>query len=106
MDYFYSFWNNDSLTDIPLKPTFEEVVLPIGMEDYSKDPYYTMYNKKSDHNPTNLQELSKLAQDKQEFQRNRNKLFSKEKAELEPMVTETPISKVHFCSQLFSTSMQ
>ena len=96
MDYFYSFWNNDSLSDIPLKPTFEEVVLPIGMEDYSKDPYFHQYNKDPDQNPTNLQKLSKLAHDKQEFQRNRKKLFSKEKAELEPIVTETPISKSSF----------
>ena len=96
MDYFYSFWNNDSLSEIPLKPTFEEVVLPIGMEEHSKDPHYKLYNKHPDHNPTNLQELSKLAHDKQDFQRNRNKLFSKEKAELEPIVTETPISKSSF----------
>ena len=96
MDYFYSFWNNDSLSHIPLKPTLEETVLPIGMEDYTKDPFYRVYSSEHDQNPTNLQELSNLAHDKQEFQRNRNKLFSKEKAELEPRVTETPISKSSF----------
>ena len=36
MDYFYSFWNNGTLSHISLTPTFKETVLPIAMEDYMK----------------------------------------------------------------------
>ena len=102
MDYFYSFWKNGTLSDIPRKPTFDETVLPIAMEDYSKDPYYQAYTTDHDSNPTTLQELSHLAHVKHLFHQNRNKLFSKEKAGigLEHMVTETPLSKSSF---LFST---
>ena len=37
MDYFHSFWNNGTLSHIPLTPTYKETVLPIAMEDYTKD---------------------------------------------------------------------
>ena len=106
MDYFYLFWKNGTLSDVPLKPTFDETILPIAMEDYSKDPYYQAYTTDHDSNPTTLQELSHIAHEKQQFHKHRNKLFSKEKAGvglgvgLEPIVTETPISKSSF---LFST---
>ena len=96
MDYFYSFWGNGILSGIPLKPTIEDVVLPIGMEDFSKDPNFKIYTKDQDQNPTNLQELSHLVYHKKKFLQNRKKLFSEEKAELEPTVSETPLSKSSF----------
>ena len=67
-----------------------------------KIPHYQAYTTDHDIKPTTLQELSHLAHVKQLFHQNRNKLFSNEKAgiTLEPIVTETPISKSSF---LFST---
>ena len=40
MDYFQSFWTNGTLSHIPLVPTMEEIVLPVAMEDYTKDPQF------------------------------------------------------------------
>ena len=38
MDYFQSFWQNGTLSHIPLVPSMEEIVLPVAMEDYTKGP--------------------------------------------------------------------
>ena len=45
MDYFQSFWNNGTLSHIPLEPSMEEIVLPVAMEDYAKDPQFLLYGK-------------------------------------------------------------
>ena len=45
MDYFQSFWRNGTLYHIPLVPSMEEIVLPVAMEDYTKDPQFLSYGK-------------------------------------------------------------
>ena len=53
MDYFQSFWQNGTLSHIPLVPLMEEIVLPVAMEDYTKDPQFLFiwqgYQKESKH---------------------------------------------------------
>ena len=51
MDYFHSFWNNGTLSNIPLTPTYNETILPIAMEDYRKDPHFLIYGKNVKRNP-------------------------------------------------------
>ena len=87
MDYFHSFWHNGTLSHIPLTPTMEETVLPIALEDFTKDPNFYIYGKDSKKNPTNLKELSQL------FIHNKKELFSKPRAELGPTLPKNPISQ-------------
>ena len=100
MDYFYSFWEYGKLSQIPLKPTIEETILPIAMEDFSKDPYFKVYTKDLTNQPHNLQELSQLTYQKKLFQQNRKKLFPEEKAEV-----ETPLSKSHSKNSFLFTAI-
>ena len=93
MDYFHSFWEEDTLSQISLKPTLEEKTLPLGLQDYAKDPDFLVYAKSKDNNPNNLQELSQVVYQKKLFQQNRKKLFSGKKAEVEPVLPETPFLK-------------
>ena len=58
MDYFQSFWENGTLSHIPLVPSMEEIVLPVAMEDYTKDPQFLLYGKDIKRNPNTLAELS------------------------------------------------
>ena len=91
MDYFQSFWNNGSLSNILLTPTMEEITLPIAMEDYSQDPNFMIYGKDMNRNPNTLQELSQIIYQKQLFLSTKKELFLKPKAEIEP--TQTPFSQ-------------
>ena len=81
MDYFHSFWNNGTLSNIPLTPTFKETILPIDMEDYRKDPQFLIYGKNVKRNPQTLKELSQVVYQKQVFLNNKKELISKPKAE-------------------------
>ena len=54
MDYFQSFWNNGTLSHIPLEPSMEEIVLPVAMEDYTKDPQFLLYGKDIKRNPKHI----------------------------------------------------
>ena len=96
MDHFYSFWGNGNLSHIPLQPTLQEIILPIGMEDFSQDPYFDVYTTDKNKHPHNLQELRHLVYQKKLFQQNRKKLFSEGKAEVDTPVAETPLSKSSF----------
>ena len=51
MDYFQSFWKSGTLSHIPLVPSMEEIVLPVAMEDYTKDPQFLLYGKDIKRNP-------------------------------------------------------
>ena len=102
MDYFYSFWNNDTLSHIPLTPTFKETVFPIAMEDYMKDPQFLFYGRNVKRNQQTLKELSQVLYQKQVFINTKKELFSVPKAELEQVLPETPLSKKSKSSFLFS----
>ena len=91
MDYFQSFWKNGTLSHIPLLPSVEEIVLPVAMEDYTKDPQFLLYGKDIKRNPNTLAELSHIIHQKQEFLKSRKELFSKPKADIR--LPETPLSK-------------
>ena len=91
MDYFQSFWNNGTLSHIPLEPSMEEIVLPVAMEDYTKDPQFLLYGKDIKRNPNTLAELSQVIHQKQTFLKSRKELFSKPKAGIR--LPETPLSK-------------
>ena len=100
MDYFQSFWTNGTLSHIPLLPSMEEIVLPIAMEDYTKDPQFLLYGKDVKRNPNTLAELSHIIHQKQEFLKSRKELFSKPKTDIR--LPETPLSKRSKSSFLFS----
>ena len=100
MDYFQSFWNNGSLSNIPLTPTMEEITLPIAMEDYSQDPNFMIYGKDMNRNPNTLQELSQIIYQKQLFLNTKKELFLKPKAEIGP--TQTPFSQKSKSSFFFT----
>ena len=100
MDYFQSFWNNGTLSHIPLEPSMEEIVLPVAMEDYAKDPQFLLYGKDIKRNPNTLAELSQIIHQKQAFLKSRKELFSKPKADIR--LPETPLSKRSKSSFLFS----
>ena len=100
MDYFQSFWTNDTLSHIPLLPSMEEIVLPVAMEDYTKDPLFLLYGKDIKRNPNTLAELSQIIHQKQAFLKSRKELFSKPKADIR--LPETPLSKRSESSFLFS----
>ena len=82
MDYFQSFWKNGTLSHIPLVPSIEEIVLPVAMEDYAKDPQFLLYGKDIKRNPSTLAELSQIIHQKQAFLKSRKELFSKPKADI------------------------
>ena len=95
MDYFNEFWGNSSLSHIPVKPTLNEVTLPISMEDYSSDPDYMIYGNNVHKNPQSLKELSQVNFQKQVFLDNKKKLFSDAKAgngKIKPRLPETPLT--------------
>ena len=95
MDYFNEFWGNSSVSHIPVKPTLNEVTLPISMEDYSSDPDYMIYGNNVHKNPQSLKELSQVNFKKQVFLDNKKKLFSDVKAgndKIKPRLPETPIT--------------
>ena len=100
MDYFQSFWKNGTLSHIPLVPSMEEIVLPVAMEDYTKDPQFLLYGKDIKRNPNTLAELSQIIHQKQAFLKSRKELFSKPKADIR--LPETPLSKRSKSSFLFS----
>ena len=100
MDYFQSFWQNGTLSHIPLVPSMEEIVLPVAMEDYTKDPQFLLYGKDIKRNPNTLAELSQIIHQKQAFLKSRKELFSKSKADIR--LPETPLSKRSKSSFLFS----
>ena len=100
MDYFQSFWTNGTLSHIPLLPSMKEIVLPIAMEDYTKDPQFLLYGKDMKRNPNTLAELSQIINQKQEFLKSRKELFSKPKADIR--LPRTPLSKRSKSSFLFS----
>ena len=100
MDYFQSFWNNGTLSHIPFEPSMEEIVLPVAMEDYTKDPQFLLYGKDIKRNPNTLAELSQIIHQKQAFLRSRKELFAKPKADIR--LPETPLSKRSKSSFLFS----
>ena len=87
MDYFQSFWKNDTLSHIPLVPSMEEIVLPVAMED----PQFLLYGKDIKRNPSTLAELSQIIHQKQAFLKSRKELFPKPKADIR--LPETPLSK-------------
>ena len=91
MDYFQSFWKNDTLAHIPFVPSMEEIVLPVAMEDYTKDQQFLLYGKDIKRNPSALAELSQIIHQKQAFLKSRKELFSKPKADIR--LPETPLSK-------------
>ena len=91
MDYFHSFWNNGTLSHIPLTPTFNETVLPIAMEDYKEDPQFLFYGQNVKRNPQTLKELSQIVYQKQVFLNTRKELFSRPKAEIGPITTRDPL---------------
>ena len=100
MDYFQSFWKNGTLSHIPVLPSVEEIVLPVAMEDYTKDPQFLLYGKDIKRNPNTLAELSHIIHRKQEFLMSRKELFSKPEAD--KRLPETPLSKRSKSSFLFS----
>ena len=100
MDYFQSYWTNGTLSHIPLVPTMEEIVLPVAMKDYTKDPQFLLYGKDIKRNPNTLAELSQIVHQKQDFLRSRKELFSKPKIEIR--LPETPLTKRSKSSFLFS----
>ena len=102
MDYFHSFWHNGTLSHIPLTPTMEETVLPIALEDFTKDPNFYIYGKGSNKSPTNLKELSHIVYQKQLFIHNKKELFSNPRAELGPTLPKNPISQKSKSSFLFT----
>ena len=104
MDYFQSFWKNGTLSHIPLLSSMEEIVLPVAMEDYTKDPQFLLYGKDMKRNPNTLAELSQIIHQKQQFLKNRKERFSKPKADIG--LPETPFpkdQKVLFFFQQYST---
>ena len=104
MDYFQSFWNNGTLSHIPLEPSMEEIVLPVAMEDYTKDPQFLLYGKDIKRNPNTLAELSQIIHQKQAFLKSRKELFSKPKADIDYQRPPFPKDqKVLFSSQQYST---
>ena len=100
MNYFQSFWKNGTMSHIPLVPSVEEIVLPVAMEDYTKDPQFLLYGKDIKRNPNTLTELSQIIHQKQAFLKSRKELFSKPKADIR--LPETPLSKRSKSSFLFS----
>ena len=101
MDYFQSFWKNGTLSHIPLIPSREEIVLPVAMEDYTKDPQFLLYGKDIKRNPNTLAEIiTQIIHQKQAFLQSRKELFSKPKADIR--LPETPLSKRSKSSFLFS----
>ena len=104
MDYFQSFWKNGTLSHIPLVPSMEEIVLPVAMEDYTKDPQFLLYGKDIKRNPNTLAELSQIIQQKQAVLKSRKELFSKPKVDIRlPEIPLSKRSKVLFFSQQYST---
>ena len=91
---------NGTLSHIPLVPSMEEIVLPVAMEDYTKDPQFLLYGKDIKRNPNTLAELSQIIHQKQAFLKSRKELFSKPKADIR--LPETPLSKRSKSSFLFS----
>ena len=83
LDHFHSLWHNYTISTLP---SWEEVVLPISLEDYSQDPYLPIYAKDSEAAPTNLRALSHLHYQKKLFLESRKKLFSDEQAGVTPKV--------------------
>ena len=91
MDYFYSFWNNGTLSHIPLTPTFKETVLPIAMEDYMKDPQFLFYGRNVKRNPQTLKELSQVLYQKQVFINTKKELFFCTKGRIRTSTTRDPL---------------
>ena len=60
----------------------EEIVLPVAMEDYTKDPQFLLYGKDIKRNPNTLAELSQIFHQKQAFLKSRKELFYKPKADI------------------------
>ena len=86
----------------PLTPTYNETVLPVAMEDYKEDPQFLFYGQNVKRNPQTLKELSQIVYQKQIFLNTRKELFSRPKAEIGPVLPETPLSKKSKSSFLFS----
>ena len=91
MDYFYSFWNNGTLSHIPLTPTFKETILPIAMEDYMKDPQFLFYGRNVKRNPQTLKKLSQVLYQKQVFINTKKELFFCTKGRIRTSTTRDPL---------------
>ena len=78
----------------------EEIVLPVAIEDYTKDPQFLSYGKDIKRNPNTLAELSQIIHQEQAFLKSRKELFSKPKADIR--LPEIPLSKRSKSSFLFS----
>ena len=61
-----------------------------------KDPQFLFYVKNVKRNPQTLKELSQVLYQKQVFINTKKELFSVPKAELGPVLPETPLSKKFF----------
>ena len=67
-----------------------------------KDPQFLFYGRNVKRNPQTLKELSQVLYQKQVFINTKKELFSVPKAELGPVLPETPLSKRSKSSFLFS----
>ena len=65
LNYFSSFLNGSD--DIPSNPMEDETVLPIAMEDFSKDPDFPVYCQDSSMFPTFLDQLVHIHYQKKLF---------------------------------------
>ena len=97
LDHFHSFWSNNT---IPLFPTWKETILPLSLEDFSKDPDFSIYGKDRDASPTNMKALTQLYYQKQLFLQSRKKLFSEGNAGVTPKLPK--ISSYSKSSFLFT----
>ena len=95
LDHFHSFGTNMS---IPLSPTWEETVLPLALEDFSKDPDFPVYARDRDTGPTNLKALTQLYYQKQLFLQSRKQLFSEGNAGMTPKLPKIPSYSKKFLS--------
>ena len=72
LDYFHSFWENQT---IPTIPTWQETTLPVSLEDFSQDPHFPIYARDKETAPTTMKALSHLHYQRQLFLQSRKQLF-------------------------------
>ena len=91
MDYFHSFWNNGTLSHIPLTPTFKETVLPIAMEDYKEDPQFLFYGQNVKKEPTNSERIVTNSLPEASIPQYKERTFLQTKGRIRTNTTRDPL---------------
>ena len=89
LNYFSSFLNDSD--EIPSNPMEDEQVLPIAMEDFSKDPDFSVYCQDSSMFPTYLDQLVHIATNNDYYIQ----------LEIEELFMCKQIKHIYFCEELF-----